>query len=199
MRNAICLFVTVMFTVVGIASFVGAEEVAEEIILFRSQHDEAVPDPSVEWCKMKAVESGLLPEAVAQALPPEAIATLGASLWSLRTRASNGTVNNEMVRQIGVADACGYIIEGLGEGAKAPFYMEGNAGGLDMAAAGECSLVTNNIPVDGIILTGCALKVDPDPEQGLLGGLAASNSVFNPFGVVGFNTGSFWTIHVYWE
>ena len=108
-------------------------------------------------------------------------------------------MNNQTVRQIGVADACAYIVEGLGVGASAPFYMEGNAGGLDMLAAGECSLVTDDIPVEGIILTGCTLKVDPDPDEGLLGGLATSNSVFNPFGIEGFNTGSFWTIHVYWE
>ena len=199
MRKVICLFIATLLVGIGISSSAGAKDVAEELILFRSLHDEAVPDPSVDWCKMKAVESGLLTQEFVDELPDAEIATLGASLWSFRTRASNGTVNNETVRQIGVADACAYIIEGLAQGASAPFYMEGNAGGLDMVAAGECSLVTDDIPVDGIILTGCALKVDPNPDQGLLGGLATSNSVFNPFGIEGFNTGSFWTIHVYWE
>jgi hypothetical protein len=66
-------------------------------------------------------------------------------------------------------------------------------------AAGQCEFVSDDIPQGGIILTGCNLKIDPDPEQGLLGGIATSKSVFNPLGIPGFNTGSFWTIHVYWE
>jgi hypothetical protein len=37
------------------------------------------------------------------------------------------------------------------------------------------------------------MVLDPDPEQGIAGGIATSNSVF------GEATGSFWTIRIIWE
>ena len=46
------------------------------------------------------------------------------------------------------------------------------------------------------MLAGCALKLVGAPE-GVLGGLVTSASVFNPYSIPGFGTGSVWTLHLY--
>lgn len=189
----------VLMVVLGIAGMgallaPGVQAFDEEILVFRSVHDPAVPDPSVEWCRSVAPEGVPIDQ-----LPNAAIVRLGASLWSLQTRASDGLVVKEKIRKIGLANACGYLVEGIGPGKSGPFYMEGNVGGFEFVAEGECTFTASGIPVPGIILTGCNLKVESDPAQGLVGGIATSNSVFNVGQVPGFQTGSFWTVHTYWK
>jgi len=154
--------------------------------------DPDVPAPTIQWCRDNA-PPGVPP------LPAEAIVPLGASLWSTQTRASDGTVVNETVRQVGTGQACAYFLGGAAPGSSNPFYFEGNAKDLEFEAAGECLIISNDVPQAGIFLQGCSLGIDPDPAQGLLGGLVTTNTVFNPFGIPGLNTGSFWSLHVYWE
>ena len=48
----------------------------------------------------------------------------------------------------------------------------------------------------GIIMLGCNLAVIPDPEQGIMGGSATSNSLFNFGKLPGYQTGSFWTVRI---
>jgi len=126
--------------------------------------------------------------------PPNVL--LGASLWSSEARASDGTVMNDEIRRIGTAHACA-LITSLAPGAEAPFYIELTAGDQFFRADGECRVTSNAIPQPGLILAGCSLKIQEDLSAGLMGGIATSNSVFNPFGLSGFQTGSIWMVHIY--
>src|SRR5688572_10373799 len=49
---------------------------------------------------------------------------LGATLWSMQTRAGDSRVVNEAVRQIGTAAACGLITGPLVPATLVPFYVE---------------------------------------------------------------------------
>jgi len=52
------------------------------------------------------------------------------------------------------------------------------------------------VPVPGVLLVGCALRLVEKPE-GVIGGFATSSTIFNPYGIPGFGTGSVWTLHLY--
>lgn len=126
---------------------------------------------------------------------------LGATLWSLQTRANDSRVVNEAVQQIGTAAACGLITTALVPGTLVPFYAEftfdrGPDQGTTYTAVGTCQVITNNVPQPGVVLAGCALRVLQGPED-FLGGAATSMSIFNPRGLAGAGTGSFWTLRVY--
>jgi hypothetical protein len=126
---------------------------------------------------------------------------LGATLWSMQTRASDSRVVNEAVRQIGTAAACGLITGPLVPSTLVPFYVEftmdrGPGRGDRYTAVGSCQVITNNVPQPGVVLAGCALRVTQGPE-GFLGGAATSMSIFNPLQLEGAGTGSFWTLRAY--
>jgi len=132
---------------------------------------------------------------------PGANLFLGATLWSMQTRASDSRVVNEAVQQIGTAAACGLITTALIPGTLVPFYVEftldqGPDKGDTYVAVGTCQVITNNVPGPGVVLAGCALRVTQGPE-GFLGGAATSMSIFNPLGLQGAGTGSFWTLRAY--
>jgi hypothetical protein len=126
---------------------------------------------------------------------------LGATLWSMNTRASDSRVVNEAVQQIGTAAACGLITTALIPGTLVPFYVEftldqGPDKGDTYVAVGTCQVISNNVPRPGVVLAGCALRVTQGPE-GFLGGAATSMSIFNPLRLEGAGTGSFWTLRAY--
>jgi hypothetical protein len=132
---------------------------------------------------------------------PGANLFLGATLWSMGTRASDSRVVNEAVQQIGTAAACGLITTALIPGTLVPFYVEftldqGPDKGDTYVAVGTCQVITNNVPRPGVVLAGCALRVTQGPE-GFLGGAATSMSIFNPLRLQGAGTGSFWTLRAY--
>jgi len=126
---------------------------------------------------------------------------LGATLWSMQTRASDSRVVDEAVQQFGTAAACGLITTALIPGTLVPFYVEftleqGPDKGDTYVAVGSCQVITNNVPRPGVVLAGCALRVTQGPE-GFLGGAATSMSIFNPARLPGAGTGSFWTLRAY--
>lgn len=132
---------------------------------------------------------------------PGANLLLGATLWSMETRADDSRVVNEAVQQIGTAAACALITTALIPGMLAPFYVEftldqGPDKGNTYVAVGACQVITNNVPTLGVVLAGCALRVTQGPE-GFLGGAATSMSIFNPLRLQGAGTGSFWTLRAY--
>jgi hypothetical protein len=192
MRKGISLLVVLGITAVGIGYPIGAQAVEEEVVIFRSLVDPDVPAPEYAWC-------------VANAPSPLTLTTIilpaGASFWSLQTRASDGSIVEDTIRQVGTGQVCGYVdlLGGLDPGASNPYYFEGTVGGLELAAGGECILSTNNVPADNHFLQTCILSI-PDGEQGLLGGLITMNSM-NPIGPpdLGIIPGSIWTLRVYWE
>jgi hypothetical protein len=196
MKRFVSLFIIMSFVVIGLFCPESAQCFEENIYIFRTLDDPSVPyDPEVlerapfwqaEWDPLN---------------PPPFIVPLGASIWALQTRSKNGLVVNDTVRQIGTGTAVAVVTDpGFTPFAsQAPFYFEAGIGDLEFMANGYCLATSNDLPMPGIILVGCDLTVYPDAEQGILGGSATSNSIFNPYGFPGFQTGSFWTLRLYEE
>ena len=129
---------------------------------------------------------------------PGANLFLGATLWSKQTRASDGRVVDEAVRQIGTAAACGLITTAL-PGLLVPFHIEFTLApdnSVTHVAVGACQVITTDVPRPGVVLAGCALRVTQGPA-GFLGGVATSMSIFNPLRLPGAGTGSFWTLRIH--
>ncbi|HVE78096.1 MAG TPA: hypothetical protein VNA89_04520 [Gemmatimonadaceae bacterium] len=121
---------------------------------------------------------------------------LNAYAWSHRTRASDGLVVNEDARRLGVVVACARLTDfAFPPGLQQNFYAQFRLPAGTFTALGTCTLISNDVPRAGLVLAGCTLRVAPAP--GIVGGAATSLSVFNPFRLPGFNTGSYWTIQVY--
>ncbi len=180
MRKTLILFLLLPLLLIG-----PAWALQESVLLLRSMEDPSVP-PAPEVCFNASFYDA--------AAPPNV--RLYASLWATQTRSSDGVVVRDMVRRVGTAWACTKITS-LAPGATAPFYMEIELADGRLAAEGSCLVASNSIPVGGIVLAGCTLSIPGDPLSGFLGGLATSNSVFNPFNLQGYGTGSFWTLHLY--
>jgi hypothetical protein len=122
---------------------------------------------------------------------------LNASAYSTRTRASDGLVINQDANRVGTALACAQITnfsfpQGLQQNFMARFELPD--GTYD--AIGTCTLISNHVPQGGLVLAGCNLRLTNVPA-GVIGGAAVSLSVFNPFRLTGFATGSQWTIQAY--
>jgi hypothetical protein len=125
---------------------------------------------------------------------------LYAHVWSQQTRASDGTVVNDQIRDIGLARACVQITDFTFSPFINParFYIRFDLENGVFTGLGTCTVMSNNIPEPGLILAGCNLTL-----TGWSGGVstpmgsAVSSSVFNPFQRPGYNTGSFWTLRMY--
>lgn len=174
-----------LLSVVIFAALLGASQAAgeERVVLFRSTEDPATPpDP-----------------AVCDRAPFAVNVQLGASLWSVRTGARDAAVEDDDVRQVGRATACVQLTNLLfPPGLDQNFYAEFQLAEGTVVAVGSCKLVSNDVPLAGLVLAGCSLKVVSGPP-GTLGGVVTSSSVFNPAGLEGFNTGSYWTALLYRE
>jgi len=122
---------------------------------------------------------------------------LGAHMYSLETRESAGEVVDERARAIGTAAACAAIGGPLEPGALVPFYAEFTfADGTAYAAEGRAQVTSTDVPLPGVVLAGCALRIVSGP-QGLIGGSATSTSIFDPADHAGVGTGSIWTLRAY--
>ena len=158
-------------------------------------------EPGQKTYIFRSLEDPTIPSRPAGCPFPGANLFLGATIWSMDTRAVDSRVVNEAVQQFGIASACGLITGPLVPSTLVPFYLEftieqGPDRGDSYAAVGSCQVITNNVPQPGIILAGCALRVVTGPP-GTLGGAATSMSIFNPLRLEGAGTGSFWTVRVY--
>ena len=150
----------------------------ERVYVFRSVEDPNVmPDLSV---------------CAAASFTPNAV--LSASLYAMQSRSSDGKIVNQSTKKIGSGTAC-VLITSLAVGATVPFIGSFELSGQRVLGEGACVLATDTVPTPGLILAGCTIPLYPAP--GVLGGIATSNTVFNPFGLPGFNTGSIWTVHVF--
>ncbi len=123
---------------------------------------------------------------------------LGASVWSFATRESSGDIVNDSVRMVGTATGCGRLTTTTPFSPGQLFLIRFNLADGAYVASGTCDIVSVTVPAVGILLAGCALKIVSAPP-GVIGGIATSASVFNPYGVPGYGTGSVWTLHLYTE
>lgn len=159
---------------------------SESVVLFHSIDDPSI-SPDLEVCERAPFY-------------PYINVLFGESFWSSRTRASDGEVVRTQPRQIGTATACMLITDPtFPAGGVAPMYIEGTAGDVNFTGTGECTLASNDVPVPGVILAGCNLYISADPSQGLIGGIATSNSILNPLGIPDFRAESYWTLRLYWQ
>ncbi|VVB86272.1 Uncharacterised protein [uncultured archaeon] len=181
MRGAWWLIVAA-FILPALSAPVMAEE---NIIQFRSIEDPSTPpDP-----------------AVCSAAPFDVNAKLGASFWSFQTRASDGLVVNDQINRIGNATACIRIVSfAFPPFTTDPFYIKFTLDNGDYAGEyeglGNCTIISNDVPMSKLILAGCNLRIVSAPSDSISGAMT-SMSVFNPFKLPGFNTGSMWTLHLY--
>jgi len=123
---------------------------------------------------------------------------LYASVWSLQTRAKNGEVMNEAIRKVGTANACGHMTSATPFTPGQVFVIQFDLEDGSYYAAGTCDIVSVTVPATGVMLAGCSLRLERAPA-GVLGGLVTSASVFNPYSIPGFGTGSVWTLPLYTE
>lgn len=183
MKRLICLVVVLTVAATCIPTI--AQEHDQSIYVVRSRDVGDPPPELVALCFEKELEVPT-PGVVLQTIP------LNAELWSLNTRASDGLVKNEFVRLVGKVPSCGYFVA-TEDGLVLALYGNGEFSGFDFEGWGECDLPIVGLPSPGSQTGGCSIILDPDPEQGIAGGIMTSNSV------LGEATGSFWTIRIIWE
>ena len=151
----------------------------ERTHVFRS-----VEDPDVQPDLSVCAQASFTPTAV-----------LSASFYAVQPRSADGEVVNGSTKRIGFGTACARITS-LAVGSIVPIIGDFNINkNQNVIGEGSCVLASNNVPTAGIVLAGCTIPLDAG--GGVLGGIATSNTVFNPFGLPGFDTGSIWTVHVF--
>jgi hypothetical protein len=135
---------------------------------FRSEEDPSTPpDP-----------------AICAAAPFEPNLRLGAVLW-------------DGERRVGTATACVRVTDPrFPPGSRVPFHAVFHLPEGPVTATGDATVVSNDMPVPGLVLAACHLRVMGAPH-GFAGGAATSLSVFNPGKVEGFATGSEWTVALF--
>lgn len=122
---------------------------------------------------------------------------LGAYAWSLQTRASDGSVVNDMINAVGTAQACVRITDfKFTPFSTAEFYILFTFDKAAYAGLGVCTVTSNAVPEPGLVLAGCSLNLK-DQANGKNVGSAVSSSVFNPRNLTGYATGSYWTLKIY--
>jgi hypothetical protein len=156
------------------------ERILETVVQFRSVEDTASP-PDVAFC---------------DAAPFHANLRLGASVYSHQVD-RHGQVKQGDARKIGTATACARLIDPkLPAGSQLEFTARFDLHEGSFAAVGTCTIASNNVPRDGLVLASCALRLTAFPK-GVLGGVVTSLSTFNPSQLPGFGTGSWWTLQYY--
>lgn len=153
----------------------------EEVFQFRTQEDPASgADRNV---------CGLAPFRVNLLLP--------ASVYVPLHHWRDGKVVLTGHRKVGTAMACAQLTDMLfPEGLAQNFYVRFDLPEGRFTAVGQCVSVSNQVPRAGVVLAGCSLKLTEFPK-GYVGGFVTSSSVFNPFGIAGYSTGSFWTLRAF--
>jgi hypothetical protein len=138
------------------------------------------------------------PVTACQAAPFEANVRLPAGIFVPQKPSADGKVKVAAAqKRLGTALACVRLTDRtFAEGSQADIYASFELSEGRFAAAGKCTAVSNAVPRAGVVLTGCALKLTEFP-QAYAGGIATSTSIFNPMGLPGYNTGSFWTLRVF--
>lgn len=149
--------------------------------------------------RFRSVEDPDFPadRAVCAAAGFQANVFLGASLWSEATTATSGRVVNNGVRRVGSATACIRITNpSFPAGLPQQFYSRFQTPEGTFTASGACTLISNDVPEQGLVLGGCHLRVVDGPAE-MRGGAITSLSVFNPANLAGYATGSEWTVQYY--
>lgn len=109
----------------------------------------------------------------------------------------NGEVVVTGHRKAGTAVACAQLTDmTFPEGLSQNFYVRFVLPEGTFTGVGQCVAASNSVPRAGVVLAGCTLKLTQFPAR-YVGGFATSSSIFNPFGLPGYNTGSYWTLRAF--
>jgi hypothetical protein len=164
-----------------LAAWASAAAAESRVVQVRSAEDPASP-PDRAFCQTAPFGVNLL---------------LGASLYTYDVGEHTGLVRSEHPRKIGVATACARLTNFLfPAGLQQDFYVRFDLPEGSFVGLGTCTLTSNDVPLAGFVLAGCALKMTSFPP-GVVGGGISSLSSFNPFRLPGFATGSYWTLQYY--
>ncbi|HEY6909949.1 MAG TPA: hypothetical protein VI356_11295 [Myxococcales bacterium] len=164
-----------------LAAFASAASAETRVVQVRSAEDPASP-PDRAFC---------------QSAPFAVTLLLGASLYTYEVEDQTGMIRDEQPRKIGVATACARLTNfTFPAGLQQDFYVRFDLPEGSFTGVGTCTLTSNDVPLAGFVLAGCALKMTSFPA-GVVGGGISSLSSFNPFRLPGFATGSYWTLQYY--
>ncbi|HET9451342.1 MAG TPA: hypothetical protein VFO83_10690 [Aggregicoccus sp.] len=161
------------------ATLAGAAE--SRTFIFRSVEDASTPaDP-----------------AVCASAPFAANVLLGGSLWWQQTSPRDGHTSARLTRRIGKATACVQLTNfTFPPGLDQNFYVAFDLPEGRFTATGSCKIISNRVPVAGLVLGGCSMSLTGWP-QGYTGGAVVSLSTLNPFRLEGYNTGSTYVLQAY--
>lgn len=162
------------------ANHQGADEPGERIIVLRTVEDPRFP-ARADICD-------------AAPFTPVNV-RLGAGAWTVRTRGRDGLLVNDDVRFVGPVTGCGRLATTSPQVAQ-PFLIHFELDDGAYTAIGTCTITSNDVPTAGLLLVTCALEVVEAPP-GVVGGSATSASIFNPFKLPGFDTGSIWVLRLH--
>jgi hypothetical protein len=163
------------------AAWASAASAESRVVQVRSAEDPASP-PDGAFCQTAPFRVNLL---------------LGASLYTYEVEERTGMVRDEHPRKVGVATACARLTNfTFPAGLQQDFYVRFDLPEGSFVGLGTCTLTSNDVPLIGFVLAGCALKMTSFPA-GVVGGGISSLSSFNPFRLPGFATGSYWTLQYY--
>jgi hypothetical protein len=156
----------------------------EETFIFKTFEDESTP-PVMSICENAG-------------FPKPVNVFLGASVWSLKTSGMDGEVVRETVRKVGTVTGCGVLTSFSTFEPEQYMLMHFELADGAYVFSGQCDVVSFGVPAPGLMLVGCALGL-VDAPPGVVGGLATSASIFTPWEIPGYSTGSVWTLHLYTE
>jgi hypothetical protein len=158
---------------------------AQTVYQLRSRDIANPPPELLELCEKKAAEVPIPGEV-------EHIAPLNAELWTSWTHFKNGKVGTELVRKVGSSNSCSFVLS-TKDGPLISLYGDGEVLGISFEGWGECHFPVIGLPTPSSYTGTCNMVLTPDAAQGIAGGIATSNSI------VGEDTGSFWTIRIFWD
>lgn len=173
-----------------VAALVAAPVLAkagEEIYLFRTEENAEQEAYAEEVCAEFGPNS------------PGKSVILGAYTYAPRTRARDALVMNDLGVRVGSAIGCGKLQSATQLypfTASIPFRILFEVKGVTVRGIGYCT-GTTQVPGQPVFLMGCYLDVQPDEANGILAGSATSSSVFVAGAAPQYQTGSFWTVHLY--
>ena len=187
MRKSITLLFVLAFVTVGV---VGSLSAQEQTIYQLQSRDTGESDPALDALCIEKV-----PEIPIPGLPV-LVTPVIAEFWSFRTRAKDGEVKNEFVRQVGETEGCSYVVMDAAGQFRISVYGSSVIGDLAFEGWGECDFPEQleGMPTPFSSIGTCTSVLEADPSQGIAGGLSTSNSVAGPD-----VTGSFWTFRIVWE
>ncbi len=117
--------------------------------------------------------------------------------WLYETRGADGTIVNDSSHAVGVVRDCVQITDfSFTPFTVHPFYIRFELKDATYIGNGECVVISNNIPVTGLILVSCVAALT-DAATGENVGSGVSSVSFNPFGLSGFDTGAYWTLRLF--